>query len=135
MPEVRCKLAKVVMSETHERQIVVLEEQQGPRRLPIVIGFPEVFAIHRFVNDEPPPRPLTHELMGSILNHLDAILQKVVINDIEDGTYHARLFLKQDDESVDLDSRPSDAIALAIHLDAPIFVEDEVLARAAEDFS
>jgi bifunctional DNase/RNase len=123
------------MSENRERQMVVLEEKQGSRRFPIVIGFPEVFAIHRFVNDEPPPRPLTHELMGSILEHLNATLQKIVINDIQDGTYHARLFLEQGGATVDLDSRPSDAIALAIHLEAPIFVEDDVLVQAAEDFN
>lgn len=127
MTEVRCKLAKVVMSESHERQIIMLEEEDGDRRFPIIIGFPEVFAIHRFVNDEPPPRPMTHELMGNIMEELEITLIKVVINDVHDGTYYARMCLEQDGHAANVDSRPSDAIALATHLDAPIFVDEHVL--------
>ena len=72
MPLVECRLSKVVMSEAHERQVIVLEETNGPRKFPISIGFFEVYAIHRFVNGKAPPRPFAHELIGSILNALRA---------------------------------------------------------------
>jgi len=135
MPQVECRLAKIVMSENHDRQIVVLEQKDGSRKFPIIIGFFEVFAIHRFVNNETPPRPLTHELIGNICRGLDIQIEKIIINDLRDMTFFARLVLKQDGRSYEVDSRPSDAIALAAQMGAPIFVEEEVIAKASQDFS
>ncbi len=134
MPLVECRLAKVVMSENHERQAVVLEEKDGSRRFPILIGFFEVLAIHRFVNNEVPPRPLTHELIGNICRGLGVTIERVVINDLREMTFFARLVLKQNGKTFDVDSRPSDAIALAVQMDAPIFVEEEVIQKASQDF-
>lgn len=134
MAEVPCKLARIVMSETHDRQVVVLEEKEGDRRFPIIIGFSEVFAIHRFVNGETPPRPLTHELIGNICRDLDIQVEKVVVNELKDMTFYARLVLSQNERTFDVDSRPSDAIALAVQMDAPIYVEEDVMRQASRDF-
>ena len=133
MPLVECRLSKVVMSESHDRQVIMLQEVGGKRRFPIVIGFFEVFAIHRFVNNEVPPRPLTHELIGSILEALNVRIDRVIINDLRDNTFYARLMLQIDGRALEVDSRPSDAIALASQSHAPIFVEEHVLAGAAQD--
>jgi len=134
MPLVECRLAKIVKRESHDGQVVVLEEVAGTRRFPIIIGIFEVFAIHRFVNNEPPPRPFTHELIGNIIHALNVSIEKVVINDLRDMTFYARLILKQDGKTYDVDSRPSDAIALAVMAGAPIFVEEEVIKKASQDF-
>ena len=133
MPPVECRLVKIVMSESHDHQVVVLREKDGARQFQIVIGLFEIYAIHRFVNEEPLPRPFTHELIGNILNDLDVTVDRVVICDLRDRTYYARLILKQNGRTFDIDSRPSDAIALAVQADAPLFVEEAVLERAAED--
>ena len=132
MAPVRCQLAKVVMSEQYDRQIIVLEEQDGSRKFPIIIGPFEVSAIHRTVNDEPPPRPMTHELIGSIMETMDISIEKVIVNDLHDMTFYARLFLKQGEETYEIDSRPSDAIALALQKEAPIFVEEKVIDTASD---
>jgi len=131
MPIVECQLAKVVMSETHERQIIVLQEKNGERKFPVIIGPVEVFAIHRTINKEKLARPLTHELIGNILGALGVSIEKVVVNDLRNQTFYARILLKQDGKSYDVDSRPSDAIALALQANAPIYVEERVLQEAS----
>jgi len=133
MALVECRLSKVVMSESHDRQVIVLEEVNGTRKFPILIGFFEVLAIHRFVSGEKPPRPLTHELIGNICRGLNVTLERVIINDLREMTFYARLILKQDGRTVDVDSRPSDAIALAVQMGAPVFVEEEVIEKASRD--
>jgi len=132
MSLVKCRLSKIIMSENREHQVIVLEQEDGKRRFPIIVGFFEMFAIQRFVSDEAPPRPLTHELLGSVLGALNVSVARVIVNDLRDGTFFARLILERDGEMYDVDSRPSDAIALAVRTDAPIFVEEKVLAEAAE---
>ena len=134
MPLVECRLAKIVRRESHDGQVVVLEEVGGSRRFPIIIGIFEVFAIQRFVNDERPPRPFTHELIGNICRALNVSIEKIVINELRDRTFYARLVLKQDGKLYDVDSRPSDAIALAAMTGARIFVEEEVIKAASQDF-
>ena len=131
MPIVECQLAKVVMSETHQRQIIVLQEKDGERKFPVVIGLPEVFAIHRTINKQELPRPLTHELVGNILAALGVTIEKVVVNELRDVTYYARILLTRDGKTYDVDSRPSDAIALALQAHAPIYVEEKVLEEAS----
>jgi len=135
MPPVECQLAKVVMSESHDRQIIVLQQKGGERQFPIIIGFFEVYAIHRFVHNEPLARPLTHELIGNILTSLGISVDRIVVNDLKDMTFYARIFLKQGDEIFEVDSRPSDAIAIAVQAGAPIFVEEHVLDQASRDFA
>jgi len=134
MSQVECRLAKIVMSESHDSQVIVLQEVDGDRKFSILIGFFEVFAIHRFVNGDKPMRPLTHELIGNIMESLDVRIERVVVNDLRDKTYYARLVLKADGVIVDVDSRPSDAIALAMQAHAPIFVEEKVISEASSEF-
>ncbi len=132
MALVECELTQVVMSETRHHQVIVLKEKDGERKMPILIGVSEVFAIHRIINDEPPPRPLTHELFGQVLDVLGVSVQRVVINELSQGTYFGRLILSRNGQTFDVDSRPSDAIVLATQKGAPIFVEETVLDEAAK---
>ncbi len=134
MALIECRLSKVVMSENHDRQIIVLEEVEGERKFPIIIGFLEVFAIHRFINDEKPPRPLTHELIGNVLEKLEITLERVVVTELKNMTFYADLVLSQNGKEAHIDSRPSDAIALAVHRGAPILVDEDVISQAAQDF-
>jgi bifunctional DNase/RNase len=131
MAAVECKLSKILMSETSDHQVIYLKEKDGPRFFPIMIGIFEVYAIHRIINKEPPPRPLTHELIGSILGSLSIEVERVIVNDLVDGTFYARLMLRHGGEVYDVDSRPSDAITLAVQSGAPIFVEEQVLDEVA----
>ncbi|KPK60355.1 MAG: hypothetical protein AMK73_08185 [Planctomycetes bacterium SM23_32] len=131
MPLVECELARVVMSETRHHQVIVLKERGGEREMAILVGLAEIFALHRVISDEPPPRPLTHELFGSVLDTLGVKVQRVIVNALNDHTYYGRLILQQDGRTFDVDSRPSDAIVLAAQKEAPIFVEEEVLAEAS----
>lgn len=135
MPLVECRLSKVVVSETHDRQLIMLQEIDGERQFPIIIGFAEAYAIHRFVNGETPPRPLTHELIASIMRALDVQIERVVVSELRDTTFYARLIMRANDKVYEVDSRPSDAIALASQAGAPIFVEESVIGSASKEFA
>ncbi|QDU47124.1 hypothetical protein Mal52_56520 [Symmachiella dynata] len=130
---VHMELARIIINEINDHQIVYLREVNGDRQFPIVIGFFEASSIDRRVKDEAPPRPLTHELLKNTIEELGGELQDVVINNLLDHTYYGLLRILQDGETVEIDCRPSDAIALAVqftpHL--PIYVDEEVLAEAA----
>lgn len=127
MALIECELSRVVMTETHEPQVVVLQELDGERVLPIAIGPFEVYAIHRVINDEPPPRPMTHELFGNVLDELDVDIERVEVTELRQMVYYGRLILRRDGDVYDIDTRPSDAIALAVQKNAPIFVEESIL--------
>lgn len=128
---VEVELARVVISETSDAQIVVLREKGGERAFPIVIGIFEAAAIDRKLNDRPLLRPMTHDLLESVIRHLGAKIERVVVNDLHDNTFYARLHLTKEagGDVVDVDSRPSDAIALAVRMDVPIFVEEQVFEK------
>ena len=134
MSSVECELAKVIMSESHDHQVVILQQKGGERKFPIIIGFFEVYAIHRFVNNDVPARPLTHELIGSMLKTLDVSVDRIVVNDLKNRTFYARIVLQQQNKTFEVDSRPSDAIAIAVQTGAPIFVAEHVLEEASRDF-
>jgi bifunctional DNase/RNase len=125
--EVRMDLAQIVISEKRDTQIIVLRERDGNRNLPIVIGLTEALAIDRRVKGVPVPRPLTHDLLGNVIEALAAELEKIVINDLQDHTFYAKLVIRQHGELIEVDSRPSDAIALGVASEVPIYVEDHVL--------
>lgn len=131
MAPVECKLNRIMMSETSDHQVIYLKELDGPRYFPIMIGIFEVYAIHRIINKEPPPRPLTHELIGNIFKEMGVEVDRVIVNDLVDGTFYARLILRQGDRTFDVDSRPSDAITIAVQQNARIFVEEHVLDEVA----
>ena len=108
---------------------IYLREREGERRFRIVIGIHEAAAIDRCVRGIEPPRPMTHDLLAALVSALGARLERVVISDLRQNTFFARLQVRADDDSepVLVDARPSDAIALAAHLGAPLFVAEHVL--------
>jgi len=125
---VEMQLSRIVIRETTDQQCVYLREKGGGREFPIVIGIFEAMAIDRKVRERATQRPMTHDLLASLVRSLDATVERVVIADLKDNTFFATIHLtRPGSEPVQVDARPSDAIALAVHLAAPIFVEDKVL--------
>jgi uncharacterized protein len=130
---VRMELRSIHINDTADRQYVTLAEKGGERTLTIVIAWNEVQAIDRFVKGNRPPRPLTHELLVALLEAAGGTLEQVSITELKDGTFYALVRVtRADGGTVEVDARPSDALALAAALDKPIFVEDAVI-QAAED--
>jgi len=127
---VEMELSKIVIDEKRHDQLIVLKERNGKRILPIVIGLNEASAIKLKISGFQPPRPLTHDLLHNTIKELDAVVEKVVIDKLQENTFHAKLVLKQDGKTKIVDARPSDSIALAVRCNAPIFVEEEVLAKS-----
>ncbi|MCK4343060.1 MAG: bifunctional nuclease family protein [Phycisphaerae bacterium] len=128
---VRVDLAQIRISETHDQQVIVLRERNGTRILQIVIGLTEALAIDRRVKNVQLPRPMTHDLLANVIDSLSGELEKIVVNDLQEHTFYAKLVIRQQGELVEVDSRPSDAIALGVANDVPLYVEDHVLNEAA----
>ena len=126
---VRMELARIIISEINDQQVVFLREVGGSRSFPILIGLFEAMSIDRRIQGNVPPRPLTHDLLRAAIEQLGGEAQDVVITNLVEHTYYAQIRIRHDDDVVELDARPSDAIALAVHFDPhlPIFVDDEVL--------
>jgi len=120
------ELSKILITETSDHQIIVLKEKDGQRSFPIVIGINEAWAIDRAVKGITTPRPLTHDLIHNVIEGLNAGVVKVVINDLKNNTFYAKIVLQGNSALVEIDSRPSDAIALAMQKNTPIFVEKKV---------
>ena len=131
---VEMELTRILIAETRDGQIIVLKEKNGTRAFPIVIGYFEAAAIDRHVKEIPMPRPLTHDLLSGVIEAFGGKLERIVINDLRDNTFYGRLIIKRDGETLDVDSRPSDAIALAVKAGAPIFVEEHVLDEVCGSF-
>ncbi len=132
---VQMELARIIISEINDQQVIFLREVEGEgdREFPILIGLFEATSIDRCVQGEEPPRPLTHDLLKSTIEALGGELQDVVIHKLEEHTYFASIRIRRDGELIEVDSRPSDAVALAVHYDPhlPIYVAEEVLEQAA----
>ncbi len=124
---VRMDLARIIIVETGDSQVIILKERDGERHFPILIGINEALAIDRRLKGLKTPRPLTHDLMASIITELGAELEKIVINDLRDHTFFAQLVVRTNGRVVEIDSRPSDAIALGAATGTPIYVDDRVL--------
>ena len=124
---IHMELARVLIRETDDTHVVELREVDGDRVFPIVIGFHEAAAIERRLMEQLPPRPQAHELLASVIEQLGGTVEQVLINDLKDHTFFARLKVRQGDKLHDIDSRPSDAIALGVTTDVPIYVEEHVL--------
>jgi uncharacterized protein len=110
-----------------KQPIVLLRAAEGPMYLPIWIGHTEAAAILMRLQGQEPPRPLTHDLALSLVESLGAEVDRITVTELRDGTFYARITLVRDGTEIEVDSRPSDAIALAIRADAKIFAEDEVM--------
>ncbi len=129
--EVRMDLSKIVISETSDQQLIVLQERDGARAFPIVIGINEAFAIDRRLKGIKTARPLTHDLLASIIELLGGELEKIVIHDLQDHTFYAKLVIRLDGKLIEVDSRPSDAIALGVASETAIYVSENVLREVA----
>ena len=130
---IQMELRRIIISELDTHQIVILKEVEGERNFPIVIGIFEATSIDRRVKGEQPPRPLTHDLIISVVEQLGGEIQDIVINDLKEHTYFAKLRVRKDGELTEVDCRPSDAIAVAVASRVPIYVNEEVLGEALED--
>ena len=129
---VQMELCRVMTSEINDQQVIYLREVDGSREFPILIGVFEASSINRRLLDEPPPRPLTHKLLKDTIEGLGAEMQDVVVTSLKDHTYYAVLRIRRDGELIEIDSRPSDAIALSVHFEPmlPIYVHEDVLRDA-----
>lgn len=128
---IRIELSSVVINERSDEQVITLREVEGGRTLPIIIGMFEAFAIDRLVKERTPERPLTHDLMEAIVLALGARVARVVIDDLKEETFYAKVVLRLGEDERSVDARPSDAITLALKTGCPVFVAEKVLATAA----
>jgi len=131
MDKVELRFLRITYSHTHAgAYALILSEVEGDRRLPIIIGGVEAQAIAIQVENIKPARPLTHDLFKNLADTLSINLKEVVINDLVEGIFHAKLVLDQDGKEVEIDARSSDAIALALRFDCPIFTYEFILSAA-----
>ncbi len=121
------KIRGLMMDPVSNMPIVVLKDIEGDAVLPIWVGIYEANAIALEIEKVTTPRPMTHDLLKNVLTSLDAHVHKVVVSDLRDDTFYAVIWLERAGKIISIDSRPSDALALALRVDCPIFVEDDVL--------
>jgi bifunctional DNase/RNase len=129
---VEAELSRIIINENSDQQIIVLKERHGNRSFPIVIGIVEIFAIDRRLKGINPPRPMTHDLLDSVINNLGAKIEKIVIDDLRNHTFFAKIHLRLKGKNVEVDSRPSDAIALGAASNIPIYVAEHIFDRASQ---
>jgi bifunctional DNase/RNase len=125
--EVEMKIRGLMMDPVTNMPIVILKDVGSANVLPIWVGIYEANAIALEIEKVSTPRPMTHDLIKTLLVGLDAGIQKVVVNELKDDTFFAVIWVQRNGELISVDSRPSDALALALRLDCPIFVDDSVL--------
>lgn len=132
---IEVRVAHLGLDKTTNTPVVILQEQNGERVLPIWIGPAEASAIAMELAGMKFARPLTHDLLKQVIVGLGADLRKVIITKVQDNTYYAELHIYRDDAIVNIDARPSDSIAVALRLKAPIFTSDELLENTTVDTS
>ena len=130
--EMEAELSRIIINEMSDQQVIVLKERNGDRSFPIVIGIVEIFAIDRRLKGIKPARPMTHDLLASVIENFGAKIEKIVISDLRHHVFYATLHLSLNGRKIEIDSRPSDAIALGAALDAPIYVADHVFEQASQ---
>jgi bifunctional DNase/RNase len=130
---VQVDLSRILIREMTDTQFITLTECDGERSFPIAIGLPEAFAIERRMRRIEVPRPQTHDLLADVVRQLDGTLDRIVIHSLQDGTFFASLMIEKDGEEIEVDCRPSDAIALGVAEAVPMFVAEDVLAEASKD--
>jgi len=123
---------RIIINENSDQHIIFLKEVDGDRMFPIVIGIFEASSIDRRVKNQQSQRPLTHDLLANAIEALGGELQDVYISELRDHTYFAKLRIRQDGEIVEVDSRPSDAIALAVTVDVPIYVAEDIIEEVSQ---
>ena len=127
--EIACELSRIIINETIDQQVVVLKERNGDRAFPIVIGMNEILALDRRLKNIELPRPMTHDLLENVIDELGGSVEKVVVTDLKDHTFFALLHIEVDGDVIQIDSRPSYAIALCAGVGAPIYVHERVFAK------
>jgi uncharacterized protein len=127
---VQMELKRIIINEVHDQQVIMLRETEGERSFPIVIGIFEATSIDRRVKGMPSPRPLTHDLITNIIDQMGGELQDIFISELREHTYYAKLRIRHEGELIEIDCRPSDAIALAVRGRVPIYVNEDVLGEA-----
>lgn len=130
--EVEMKIRGLMMDPVTNMPIVILKDVGGSSVLPIWVGVYEANAIALEIEKVSTPRPMTHDLIKSLLLGLGTALRKVVVSELKDDTFYAVIWLDRDGELISVDSRPSDALALALRLDCPIYVEESVLKTSSK---
>lgn len=132
---VQMQLSRIIISEINEQQVIYLKEVDGERQFPILIGIFEATSIDRRVRGKRAPRPLTHDLLVNVVESLGGELDSVVISELREHTYFAKLRVIQEGEMQELDARPSDAIAVAVTCDPPlpIYVAEDVLREVLDE--
>ena len=130
--DVEVELSRIIINETSDQQIIVLKERHGQRSFPIVIGIVEIFAIDRRLKGIKPPRPMTHDLLDSVIENLGARIEKIVINDLKNHTFYAKIILSSNGRTIEIDSRPSDAVALGSASNIPIYVAEHVFEKTSQ---
>lgn len=128
--EIEMRIRGLMMDPVTNMPIVVLKESNGEAVLPIWVGLYEANAIALEIEKVSTPRPMTHDLIKNVLMGLDTVVHKVVVSELKDDTFFAVIWIEQNGRAVSIDSRPSDALALALRMDCPIFVDEEVLASS-----
>ena len=130
--ELEAELSRIIINEMSDQQVIVLKERHGERSFPIVIGIVEIFAIDRRLKGIEPARPMTHDLLADVIENLGAQIEKIVISDLRQHVFYARIHLLLNGRTIEIDSRPSDAISLGVESNAPIHVADHVFDQAAQ---
>lgn len=135
--EVEMKIRGLMMDPVTNMPIVILKDTDGGQILPIWVGIYEANAIALEIEKVTTPRPMTHDLIKNVLMGLEARVDKVVVSELKEDTFYAVIWLEKNGEPISIDSRPSDALALALRLDCPIYVEETVLksSKAAQNVS
>jgi len=130
---VAVRVAGLVLDETADSPVVILEEVDGERRLPIWIGLAEAQSIAAGLGDDEPLRPNSHDLSKRLIEGLDGSVERVVVTALRDGVYFARIDLARNGRKIEIDARPSDAIAIALRLAAPLFVQEALFETSGFD--
>ncbi len=134
--QIEMTIKGLVVDPITNMPIIVLRDAEGQRVLPIWVGIFEANAIALKIENISTPRPMTHDLLRNVIEDLNGVVRKIVVSDLKDNTFYALIYVEVGGQTLAIDSRPSDAIALALRADAPIFVEESVLDNAKGiDFS
>jgi len=128
--DIEVELSRILIDEGSDQQVIVLKEKNGLRNLPIIIGIVEIMAIDRRLKNKMTIRPLTHDLLSNTIDALGAKIEKIVVSDIKHHTYFATIYMDIDGRKVQVDSRPSDAIALSAASKVPLYVAQHVFENA-----
>lgn len=127
---VEMRIKGLMLDPVTNMPIIILSDMEGQRILPIWVGFFEANAIALQMENVATPRPMTHDLLKNVISGLNATVKKILVNNLSDNTFYALIYIEMNGELLAIDSRPSDAIALALRMKSPIFVEEEVIQKA-----